>query len=104
MALQPIPRLVECWPGRGGQILKIFRKKKTQSFRNILFIFLSLFILQSYGGGVASSVTRGYQPNSVNMYTRYNVFINYCVFFQRFKNIADSGISLFSLGVSVCTH
>lgn len=27
-------------------------------------------VQRSYGGGVASSVTRGYQPNSVNMYTR----------------------------------
>ena len=31
---------------------------------------------------------------------RYKVFIKYCGFF----NIPDSGLSLFSLGVSVCTH
>ena len=34
----------------------------------------------------------------------YRVFIKYCVFFQRFYNIPDSGLSLFSLGVSECTH
>ena len=32
----------------------------------------------------------------------YRVFIKYCVFFRFFKNIPDSGLSLFSL--SVCTH
>ena len=90
MALQPIPRLVECWPGRGGQILKIL-------------LSLSLVILQSYGGGVASSVTRGYQPNSVNMYTRYNVFINYCVFFDDFKIFWTLASLCFPL-VSVCVH
>ena len=34
----------------------------------------------------------------------YRVFIKYCLFFRRFWNIPDSGLSLFSLGVSVCTH
>ena len=34
----------------------------------------------------------------------YRVFIKYCVFFRFFKDIPDSGLSLFSLGVSVCTH
>ena len=28
----------------------------------------------------------------------YRVLIKYCVFFQRFQNIPDSGLSLFSLG------
>ena len=32
----------------------------------------------------------------------YRVFIKYCVF--SFFNIPDSGLSLFFLGVSVCTH
>ena len=30
--------------------------------------------------------------------------IAYCVFFRRFQNIPDSGLSLFSLGVSVPIH
>ena len=34
----------------------------------------------------------------------YRVFIKYCVFFRIFENILDSGLSLFSFGVSVCTH
>ena len=34
----------------------------------------------------------------------YMVFIKYCVFFRFVKNIPDSGLSLFSLGVRVCTH
>ena len=34
----------------------------------------------------------------------YRVFIKYCVFSEDFKNIPDSGLSLFSLGVSMCTH
>ena len=34
----------------------------------------------------------------------YRVFIKYCVFVQRFQNILNSGLSLFILGVSVCTH
>ena len=34
----------------------------------------------------------------------YRVFIKYCVFFRRFENIPDSGLSLFSFGVSVGTH
>ena len=36
--------------------------------------------------------------------TIYRVFIKYFVFFQIFYNIPESGLSLFSLGVSVCTH
>ena len=33
------------------------------------------------------------------------MFIKYCVFFFKdSKFILDSGLSLFSLGVSVCTH
>ena len=35
---------------------------------------------------------------------KYRVSIKYCVFFRFFKNIPDSGLSLFSLGVSVCVH
>ena len=35
--------------------------------------------------------------------TIYRVFIKYFVFFQIFYNIPESGLSLFSLGVSVCT-
>ena len=34
----------------------------------------------------------------------YRVFIKYCVFFENFKIFPDSGLSLFSLAVSVCTH
>ena len=34
----------------------------------------------------------------------YRVFIIYCLFFQKISNISDSGLSLLSLGVSVCTH
>ena len=34
----------------------------------------------------------------------YMVFIRYCVFSEDLKNIPDSGLSLFSLGVIVCTH
>ena len=35
---------------------------------------------------------------------RYRLFINYWVFFEDFKNIPDSGLSLFSLSsVRVCT-
>ena len=34
----------------------------------------------------------------------YRVFIKYCVFFEDFKIIPDSGLPLFTLGVSVCTH
>ena len=34
----------------------------------------------------------------------YRVFNKYCVFFRFLKNIPDYGLSLFSLGVSVCTH
>ena len=40
--------------------------------------------------------------NGIKLWHR--VFIKYCVFFRIFKNIPDSGLSLFSLGVSVCTH
>ena len=32
------------------------------------------------------------------------VFIKYCVFSKIFKYILDSGLSRFSLGVSVCTQ
>ena len=32
------------------------------------------------------------------------MFTKYCVFFRFLKNIPDYGLSLFSLGVSVCTH
>ena len=34
---------------------------------------------------------------------KYRVLIKYCVFFRFLKNIPDSGLSLFSLGDSVCT-
>ena len=34
----------------------------------------------------------------------YRLFMKYCVFFRFFENILDSGLSLFSLCVSVCTH
>ena len=34
----------------------------------------------------------------------YRMFIKYCVFSEVFKNIPDSGLSLFSLGVSVYAH
>ena len=34
----------------------------------------------------------------------YRVFIIYCVFFSIFLNITDSGLSLFSLGISVFRH
>ena len=34
----------------------------------------------------------------------YRVLIKYCGFFGRLWNIPDSCLSLFSLGVSVCTH
>ena len=39
-----------------------------------------------------------------NLQFSYRVFVKYCVFSEDFKNIPDSGLSLFSLGVSVCTH
>ena len=34
----------------------------------------------------------------------YRVFLLYIVFFPIFENILDSGLSLFSFGVSVCTY
>ena len=40
---------------------------------------------------------------SIGSHIQYRVFIKYC-FFRFFKNIPASGLSLFSLGVSVCTH
>ena len=40
---------------------------------------------------------------SIKLYI-YRVFIKYCFFPQIFKNIPDSGLSLLSLSVSVCTH
>ena len=52
-----------------------------------------------------------YLPNYQSIYlylyiylSIYMVFIKYCVFFRRFWNIPDSGLYLFFLGVSVCTH
>ena len=44
------------------------------------------------------------KKNLVFRYRIYRVFIKYCVFFRFLKNIPDSDLSLFSLGVSVCTH
>ena len=41
---------------------------------------------------------------TLSVLSRYRVFIKHCVFFQRFYNIPDSGLSLFSLGISVCTN
>ena len=34
---------------------------------------------------------------------KYRVYIKYCVIFRFLKNIPDSGLPRFSLGVSVCT-
>ena len=45
----------------------------------------------------------GYEMLNTLYYTLYRVFIKYCVFFVRLENIPDSGLSLFSLCVSVCT-
>ena len=41
-----------------------------------------------------------YEP----IHRKYRVFIKYCVFSEDFKNIPDSGLSLFSLVVRVCRH
>ena len=41
------------------------------------------------------------KKNLVFRYRIYRVFIKYCVFFRFLKNIPDSDLSLFSLGVSV---
>ena len=47
-----------------------------------------------------------FEPNifDTNLINNYRVFIKYCVFFRIYRNIPDSGLSLFSLGVSLCTH
>jgi len=37
-------------------------------------------------------------------HSTYRVFIKYCIIFEDFKNIPDSCLSLFYLGVIVCTH
>ena len=40
--------------------------------------------------------------NIASLYTGFS--LNIVFFFRFFKNIPDSGLSLFSPGVSVCTH
>ena len=54
------------------------------------------------GAGVREEV--GDEMSNTLYYTLYRVFIKYCVFSLRLENIPDSGLSLFSLCVSVCTH
>ena len=44
------------------------------------------------------------QEFKVSLITIYRVFIKYCVFSKKFQIIPDSGLSLFSLCVSVCKH
>ena len=64
--------------------------------------FLSLVIYPSVVLQMLDSLN-----NSINVTPdkrSYRAFIKYCVFFRIFKNIPNSGLSLFSHGVSVCTH
>ena len=51
-----------------------------------------------------SSILQHYSLQTFNVYRfMYRVFIKY-FFSEDFENIPDSGLSLFSLCVSVCTH
>ena len=44
------------------------------------------------------------RPLAKNVMLTYRVFIKYCVFSKILKNIPNSGLSRFSLGVRGCVH
>ena len=75
-----------------------------QGVRKILPDFFIIVIVSS----VVSNRDERKSLCTVQMYNAYTHSPTGCslniVFFRFFKNISNSGLSLFSLGVSVCTH
>ena len=88
------------------RLLLIYCFKYAKSYGVFCTVYYTNFDMHISTYILRSLLRFGFEPNifDTNLINNFRVFIKYCVFFRIYTNIPDSGLSLFSLIVSLCTQ